>query len=139
MTISITRRVRELEGTDVIQYINGTGSAIVNNQLIFMGGDTGYGRIGVALEPIAAAAGSIGAVAVKGVFELPAAAAGFTQGLMAMASTGGSSVTAGGLAYTTSGYWGIGMITKLSAVGTDTTASQVEVDLNVGPKAFIVN
>jgi hypothetical protein len=147
--ITVSKRIADVEMNDTVRWYNDTGSDVANNQLVFVNGDTGYGFVGVAVgqQPVAAGdaanvipAAGWGTIIVKGRFELPCGAAGFTQGLMAMASSGGAAyVTAGGLAYTTSGYRGIGLITKLSAVGNPTTASFCEVDLNVGPKAFIVN
>ena len=148
MSITISKRIRDVEMNDIVLWYNNTGFDVANNQLVFVPGDTGYGFVGVAVgqQPLAAgeAANVIqstewGTLIVKGRFEMPAAAAGFTQGQMAMALTSGSSVTAGGLSLTASGYWGVGQVMKLSAVGNPTTASFVEVDLNVGPRAFIAN
>ena len=132
MGITASRRDRELEGTDVIQYVNNSGSAIVNNQLVFIPSDTGYGLVGVSLGAIASTAGSVGAIMIKGFVEFPAAQVAFTQGCMAQAATSASSIsTFGG---TTSGLWNIGMVkdTTLS------TAGYVILDLNAGPNAFKV-
>ncbi len=148
MTITIEKMAADIEANDTVLWYNNTGSDVANNQLVFVPGDTGYGFVGVAVgqQPLAAgeAANVIqsaewGVLKVKGRYKVPAAAAGYTQGQMAMALTSGSSVTAGGTSLTASGYWGIGLVVKLSAVGNPTTASFVDVDLNVGPKAFIAN
>lgn len=148
MSITVSKRIRDVEANDTVNWYNNTGSDVANNQLVFVPGDTGYGFVGVAVgqQPLASGeaanviqAAEWGTLIVKGRFEFPAAAAGYTQGQMATALTSGSSLTAGGLSLTASGYYGIGLVAKLSAVGNPTTASQVEVDLNVGPRAFIAN
>ena len=148
MAITVEKMIFDVESYDTMKWLNNTGSDVVNGQLVYVPGDTGYGIVGVAKgqQPLASGEaanviqnGEYGVLVIRGRFLLPAAAAGFTVGSMAMAATSASAITAGGLANTTSGNWGIGLITKLSAVGNPTTASFVEVDLNFGPKAFVVN
>jgi hypothetical protein len=148
MSITIEKRLMDVESYDTLRWYNNTGSDVANNQLVFVPGDTGYGFVGVAVGQMPQAAGEAanvipngewGILIIRGRFSLPAAAAGFTQGQMAYAATGGSSITAGGTLATASGYWGIGLITKLSAVGNPTTAAFADVDINVGPKAFLAN
>jgi hypothetical protein len=147
MAITVQGLVQDVESYDTIEWLNNTGSDVVNGQLVFIAGDTGYGMVGVAKGQKALAGGEAndviqngeyGVLVIRGRYKMPAAAAGYTIGETAWAATGSSSVTAAA-AVTTGGYAAVGLITKLSAVGNPTTASFVEVDLNYGPKAFVVN
>jgi hypothetical protein len=130
MALTVSRRVRELEATDVIQYVNNSGSAIANNQVIFIAGDSGYGIVAVSQEVVAATAGTIGSAIVKGIVELPTTAIAITQGEMVYAATAGTSVSL----TTASGSYSIGMAVETVA----STVAYVKVDLNYGPTAFKV-
>lgn len=127
MSMNAVRRVAANDMTDTIDWTNDTGSATVNNQMVFISGATNRGLVGICQGPIAN--GAVGVVLIKGEVELPLANVAMVQGRCAQASTSATSMTTAG---TASGLFAVGMVrdTVASSVG------YVKVDLNYGPDAF---
>jgi|GEM_PF-2995436 hypothetical protein len=129
MSITCTQRLADLEMSDVVQYANTTGLAIVYNQLVFLPGDTGFGMVGIANTAIGV--GETGPVTIRGVVQLKAAAVAMTAGQTVQAATGGTACTVAG---TTAGLYALGVVRDTIGTG----AGYVNVGLNFGPQAFKV-
>jgi hypothetical protein len=126
MSITCTQRIADREMSDVIQWANNTGLAVVYNQLVFIPGDTGFGMVGIANTAIAI--GATGPVTIRGLVQLPAAAVAMTSGQTVQAASGGTACTVGG---TTAGLYALGFCRDTIGTG----AGFVKVDLNAGPQA----
>ena len=138
----VARRLADVEMNDTIRWFNDTGDDVVNNQLVFIDGNTGFGLVGVAVgqQPIAPGElpnvipdGEWGHVIIKMRVQLPASACAITQGQTVQAFATSGAVTVGG---TSAGLYAVGMA---AAPNTSTaSAGWVDVDLNFGPQAFKV-
>ena len=129
MSIIASRRVADSHEQDTIEWTNDTGSATVNNQLVFVAAGTNKGIVGLSSGAIAN--GAAGTLIIKQIVELPKAACAMSLGGVAQAATDSTSLTMGG---TASGLYAVGQIRE--PLGT--AASYVKVDLNYGPSAFYV-
>ena len=143
MAMYVNRKVAELEATDVIPWYNDTGADVLYGQLVFIGGGTNKGKVGIAIAPESSSTSSSvvpstivsatwGRIMVKGFVELPKAAVAMSQGYCAQASTANTSRTVAG---TTSGLYAVGGVVKTAT----SDLSYVTVDLNAGCRdAFYV-
>ena len=129
MAITAAKYIKNFPLTDTIQWYNDTGSAVVKNQLITITVGTNQGMVAIAQEAIASTA--TGIVAIKGVFQIPAAAIAFTAGQVVQFITSATSVTAGGTT-TGAGLFAVGMAVEKVA----SSAGYVSVGINTGAKAF---
>lgn len=132
--VVVSRRIADIEMSDVRLMTNDTGRTLYHNEVITVGTGTNKGYVGVV------DAGSVGgtvaasaqySLIIKGIVSIVKAAVAFTQGCDVQYAASAAAATTGG---TATGLYGVGMCVEAVASGD----SFVKVDLNFGPTAFYV-